>query len=79
MTKIDPSPDVARAWKDESYRESLTSDQLAALPAHPAGIAELSEEELVAAAGGISPLIAYSASALAGTIVGGSSVYITTR
>ena len=31
---------IVRAWKDESYRNSLTQEQRAALPAHPAGTIE---------------------------------------
>ena len=41
--------DVAEAWKNAEYRNTLNADQLAMIPAHPAGIAELSEEELLAA------------------------------
>lgn len=78
-TNLEPTTDITRAWKDESYRASLTPEQLAVVPAHPAGIAELSEEELIAAAGGLSPALAYAGSALTGAIVGGASVYITTR
>lgn len=45
--------DVIRAWKDASYRASLSPAQLAALPANPAGATELSDEELGAVSGGI--------------------------
>ena len=38
--------DVARAWKDAAYRNSLTAEQRAALPAHPAGSIELTPGEL---------------------------------
>ena len=31
---------IVRAWKDESYRSSLTQEERAALPAHPAGTIE---------------------------------------
>lgn len=41
--------DIARAWKDESYRSTLSPDQLAALPANPAGMIELTDSELGAA------------------------------
>ena len=44
--------DVIRAWKDPRYRASLTADQLAQLPAHPAGLIELSDDRLKAASGG---------------------------
>lgn len=29
--------DIIRAWRDESFRRSLSPEQLAALPQHPAG------------------------------------------
>jgi mersacidin/lichenicidin family type 2 lantibiotic len=38
--------DVIRAWKDPFYRASLSEDAQAALPQHPAGITELSDEQL---------------------------------
>jgi mersacidin/lichenicidin family type 2 lantibiotic len=37
--------DIIRAWKDESYRLSLSADQLAGLPANPAGAVELTDAE----------------------------------
>ena len=42
--------DIARAWKDESYRQSLNEEQLSMLPANPAG--ELSDADLAEVAGG---------------------------
>jgi mersacidin/lichenicidin family type 2 lantibiotic len=43
--------DIIRAWKDAAYRRSLTPDQLAALPANPAGAVELTEAEAAAVDG----------------------------
>ena len=43
---------IIRAWKDESYRLSLTEAERALLPAHPAGRIELSDAALADAAGG---------------------------
>jgi mersacidin/lichenicidin family type 2 lantibiotic len=43
--------DVIRAWTDPEYRSTLSNDQLSALPSHPAGLIELSDEELERAAG----------------------------
>lgn len=37
---------IARAWKDEQFRASLSADELAALPANPAGAIELPDEAL---------------------------------
>lgn len=38
--------DVIRAWKDRAYRDSLSADELAQLPEHPAGAIELTDDEL---------------------------------
>jgi mersacidin/lichenicidin family type 2 lantibiotic len=43
---------IIRAWKDETYRNSLSAAQRAALPANPAGAIELTKAELDAVAGG---------------------------
>lgn len=44
--------DIIRAWKDEEYRNSLSAAQRAALPAHPAGLVEIRDEDVEAVAGG---------------------------
>jgi len=38
--------DIVRAWKDEEYRSSLSSEEQAMLPANPAGAFELSDADL---------------------------------
>jgi mersacidin/lichenicidin family type 2 lantibiotic len=38
--------DIIRAWKDEAYRSSLSSEEQAMLPENPAGALELSDAEL---------------------------------
>lgn len=38
--------DVIRAWKDPFYRATLSEREQAALPQHPAGLTELSDEQL---------------------------------
>ncbi len=40
--------DVIRAWKDPVYRASLSEEAQAALPQHPAGLTELSDDQLMA-------------------------------
>lgn len=40
--------DVIRAWKDRGYRNSLSQEQLASLPANPVGMISDVEAELVA-------------------------------
>jgi mersacidin/lichenicidin family type 2 lantibiotic len=44
--------DIIRAWKDEEFRNSLSEEQLKQLPENPAGVLELSDEEMEALAGG---------------------------
>ena len=44
--------DIVRAWKDESYRQSLSDEQASLLPANPAGELELNESDLEAVYGG---------------------------
>ncbi len=44
--------DVIRAWKDERYYLSLTTEQRQGLPAHPAGLMDLSDDDLRQASGG---------------------------
>jgi mersacidin/lichenicidin family type 2 lantibiotic len=43
---------IIRAWKDEDYRNGLSDEQRAQLPAHPAGLGELADEELDLVTGG---------------------------
>lgn len=42
MNKID----VIRAWKDPSYRATLSEEELASLPANPAGLTEVTDDQL---------------------------------
>ncbi|GCE45715.1 mersacidin/lichenicidin family type 2 lantibiotic [Thermosporothrix hazakensis] len=44
--------EIIRAWKDASYRKSLSVEELETLPENPAGIIELSDAELKAIQGG---------------------------
>ncbi len=46
--------DVVRAWRDEEYRNGLSAEEQAALPAHPAGVVELADVSLRSIAGGCS-------------------------
>jgi mersacidin/lichenicidin family type 2 lantibiotic len=45
--------DIIRAWKDEEYRLSLSEAERALLPAHPAGLIELTDAQLGAVEGGV--------------------------
>lgn len=49
--------DVVRAWKDELYRASLSAEELACLPAHPAGLIELGDGDLNGVAGASTELL----------------------
>lgn len=52
MTTLTPQ-EITRAWKDEAFRNSLTDEQRAALPAAPTIVLELNEDELELVAGGV--------------------------
>jgi mersacidin/lichenicidin family type 2 lantibiotic len=43
--------DIVRAWKDATYRAGLSTGEREMLPSHPAGLVELSDEQLKEAAG----------------------------
>ena len=43
---------IVLAWKDETYRQSLSIEEQATLPASPAGEIELTETDLEAISGG---------------------------
>lgn len=43
---------IIRAWKDEEYRMSLSEEERAQLPEHPAGLIDLTDAEMEAVAGG---------------------------
>lgn len=50
--------DVIRAWKNPQYRNSVSEQDVASLPAHPEGIIELSEALTATVTGGfINPAI----------------------
>jgi mersacidin/lichenicidin family type 2 lantibiotic len=44
--------DIVRAWKDDTYRQSLSEEQAGQLPANPAGEFELSDADLASLYGG---------------------------
>jgi mersacidin/lichenicidin family type 2 lantibiotic len=45
--------EIVRAWKDPLYRASLSPEELAQVPAHPAGVVELRDDQLKRASGGV--------------------------
>lgn len=47
--------DMIRVWKDEDYRESLTAEEFSRLTENPAGLIELTDEELGAVEGALLP------------------------
>lgn len=44
--------DVARAWRDADYYQSLTDAEKAAVPTSPAGLTAVDDEALQSVAGG---------------------------
>jgi len=44
--------DITRAWKDETYRQTLSIEERNALPANPAGDIEINEHDLEIVSGG---------------------------
>ncbi|MEM7354113.1 MAG: mersacidin/lichenicidin family type 2 lantibiotic [Acidobacteriota bacterium] len=38
---------VIRAWRDEEYRRSLSEEELAMLPEHPAGFLKMEDDEVL--------------------------------
>jgi mersacidin/lichenicidin family type 2 lantibiotic len=47
--------EIVRSWKDDDYRLSLNSGELAFMPCNPAGLIELTDEELFGVEGGLTP------------------------
>jgi len=47
---------IIHAWRDESYRASLSDAERAQIPVAPEGAATMSDEELGQAAGGVGAL-----------------------
>jgi mersacidin/lichenicidin family type 2 lantibiotic len=53
--------EIVRSWKDEDYLLNLNGRERAFLPENPAGLVELTDEELLDVDGGTTPsLAAYS-------------------
>lgn len=48
--------EIIRAWKDEEFRQSLSAEQQALLPEHPAGLIELANADLEVVIGGAPPV-----------------------
>ena len=43
---------IIRAWRDKTFRASLSQEQMQNMPEHPCGIIELSDDSLRNVAGG---------------------------
>jgi mersacidin/lichenicidin family type 2 lantibiotic len=54
--KIMTNQDIVRSWKDEDYLLNLSSRERAFLPDNPAGLTELTDEDLLDVDGGSTPL-----------------------
>ena len=58
--------DVIKAWKSERYRMSLSETERARVPAHPAGLVDLTDEDLGEVAGG--SITAFTCTCTSGSI-----------
>jgi mersacidin/lichenicidin family type 2 lantibiotic len=45
--------EIIHAWKDTQFCNSLSEEQRAQLPANPAGLVEIDDEQLVQVTGGV--------------------------
>jgi mersacidin/lichenicidin family type 2 lantibiotic len=43
---------IIRAWKDPEFRASLSDAERGALPAHPAGLVEMNDADMMEVSGG---------------------------
>jgi mersacidin/lichenicidin family type 2 lantibiotic len=43
--------EIVRAWKDKNFRDNLSEEQRAQLPANPAGLVEIDDAQLAHVAG----------------------------
>lgn len=44
--------EIIRAWTDEEYRDSLSAEERAQVPEHPAGLLSIDDDVLSSIAGG---------------------------
>ena len=70
MSQVDPKARqvIARAWKDEEFRNALPVDVREKLPPPPDGASEMTDAQLEAAAGGTTAPCAIGAGA---ALIGG--------
>jgi mersacidin/lichenicidin family type 2 lantibiotic len=57
--------DIVRAWKDEEYFDRLSAFERSQLPQNPAGIIEISDDDLLQAEGGTTFSITMGCNSLA--------------
>jgi len=63
--------EIVRSWKDEDFQSSYRGAETAFMPSNPAGLIELSDEELLDVSGVSGELCRQVASAVASAISGG--------
>lgn len=70
MSDVDPKARqvIARAWKDEEFRNELPREVREKLPPPPDGASEMTDGQLEAAAGGTTPACVGAAALLVGGI-----------
>ncbi len=71
MTERDPEARrmIARAWRDEEYRNSLPAEVREKLPPPPQGASTMTDDQLDAAAGGTTPGCAAVTAFAAGVMI----------
>ncbi len=57
--------EIVRSWKDEDYLMNLSGRERAFLPENPAGLTELTDEDLLNVDGGSTPICSAAAVSLA--------------
>jgi mersacidin/lichenicidin family type 2 lantibiotic len=68
--------EIIRSWKDEDYRLSLASGELALLPENPAGLMELTDEDLRNIDGAATPLISFTVASIVFEVTHHSSWFL---
>lgn len=68
MSKIFSTAEIVRAWKDAEYRATLSEEERASLPEHPAGWVELPDAQMETVMGAQQALT--TPNCVAGTVTG---------
>lgn len=58
---------IIKAWKDPTYRASLSAEEQAQLPEHPAGMVDLTDAQLGDLSGAAKPSVLCTSATLCGS------------